>query len=96
MKRAAQLLISALALSAASTAWAGEPAKPADPADATATADEGADPDMDKIVCKSAKATGSRLKAAKRCQTKRQWAAEQAILRQTLEKAQAARWKEGN
>jgi hypothetical protein len=51
------------------------------------------DPDADKVVCKTERVLGSRLSTTKRCQTRRQWKAEQAANRQDVERVQNGRWK---
>lgn len=97
MKLAPKLWVAALAFALPSSILAQDQAETDVSEDQAAAVDtEATDPDLDTIVCKSERATGSRLKAAKRCQTKRQWAEEKAANRETLEKAQAGRWKQGN
>lgn len=54
-------------------ALAQDPA-PVDPATATdEAADAGAKADMDKVICKKAKVTNTRIKQTRICKTKREW-----------------------
>lgn len=52
-----------------------------------------ANPDPDKIICRSEQSIGSRLAKTKRCMTAREWAAEKATNKQDIERIQANRHK---
>jgi len=48
-------------------------------------------PSQDRVICRTGKVSGSRLKAAKVCKTARQWDADQQEQRSGLEKNQNQR-----
>ncbi|QKG70193.1 hypothetical protein [Erythrobacter mangrovi] len=49
------------------------------------------DSKLDKVVCRTERIVGSRLATAKRCQTRRQWAADRAQDRRDIERIQNSR-----
>ncbi len=57
----------------------------------------GADtPSQDRVICRSTKVIGSRLKPAKVCMTAKQWEADRMEQRRTVEKGQNQRTTTGN
>ena len=46
---------------------------------------------LDEVICRTSKATGSRVRTSKRCLTRRQWIAEQAQNRRDIDRAQTSR-----
>ena len=53
-------------------------------------------PVQDKVICRSAKIIGSRLKASPICKTAKQWEADQMEQRRALEKGQNERTTTGS
>lgn len=82
MRVASLLVLVSLAVGAASFAAADTPTKPAGQQAAASTAKPS---DLDRIVCKSEEATGSRLPAKKECHSKREWDEQAALTRQALD-----------
>ncbi|MAU11603.1 MAG: hypothetical protein CL607_17395 [Anaerolineaceae bacterium] len=46
---------------------------------------------LDEVICRTSKATGSRVRTSKRCLTRRQWTVEQAQNRRDIDRAQTSR-----
>ena len=53
-------------------------------------------PSQDRVICRSTKVIGSRMKTAKVCMTAKQWEADQMEQRRTVEKGQNQRTLAGN
>lgn len=53
-------------------------------------------PSQDKVICRSTKVIGSRMKTAKVCMTAKQWETEQMEQRRTVEKGQNQRTLAGS
>ena len=53
-------------------------------------------PAQDRVICRSTKIIGSRLKASPVCKTAKQWEADQLEQRRTVEKGQNQRTLTGN
>ena len=51
--------------------------------------------DPNRVICRTEGATGSRLTQQKRCLTAQQWADQRQVDRQTVERAQSGRYKNG-
>lgn len=86
------------ALAASFPALADDPKPETKPADtAIVVTGEGAqdDPKLDKIVCRTDKAVGSRLNTAKVCKTRRQWIADKEQDRRDVDRIQANRSTSG-
>lgn len=49
--------------------------------------------DPNRAICRTTEATGSRLQKKRICRTASEWAEQQAIDRQSIERSQAMRWK---
>jgi len=87
-------VLAAFALSSPSFAQeAGAPAAETPAATNIVVDGEKEDPKAEKVICKTERVVGSRLNSTKRCQTRQQWEAEQALNRRDLERVQSARVK---
>ena len=88
MRVASLLVLAALAAGAATVAAADTP--PSKPqvqtsAQQQAAASTAKPSDLDRIICKSEMATGSRLPAKKECHSKREWDEQATLTRQNLD-----------
>lgn len=82
--------LAAFALATPAIAGDGEKTEPA-AKEATAEKDES----QNRMVCKSQKSTGSRVKSEKVCMTAAQWAQLKQDQRQATERVQSTRWTDG-
>lgn len=87
-------LFSLIALASATSALADDPKPQAKPNDSDiVVSGEGVrdDPELDKIICRSDQAVGSRLKTVKICKSRRQWIADKEQDRRDIDRIQANR-----
>jgi hypothetical protein len=49
--------------------------------------------DPNRQICRTMESTGSRLQRKRECRTASEWAEQQALDRQSVERSQASRWK---